>query len=199
MTTEPPTKKPRSDQLSQSKTITPLHQTKVSTSTSSTISYPPPDKTKEFKIPTREIPTSTDIEIPDNELDSSNFPANGLILTEDWNPRDEHANLGTCKIFLLDNFSVLKNQTLVFKITVPSDSKRWSINLGPPEMAANATDESDQSWSTILYHFNPRYGGKKKELVQCDMTDGTWGVTDRRAFSAFSVLPTGNFQLMIQV
>lgn len=192
----------------QTNILTPLHQTKLNVSTTPPIASHPQlssqsdNKSKDpsnIKIHIKDIPTSSDIDIPDNELDPTIFPSNGLILTNDWNPRDEHANLGTSKVFLLDNFSVLKNQTLVFKITVPTDSKRWSINLGPPEMASKIDADNDQTWNNILYHFNPRYGGKKKELVQCDMNDGTWGVTDRRAFSAFSIIPTGNIQLMIQV
>lgn len=154
-------------------------------------------QTSRFKIPTKELLPSAEIELRDNELDPTSFPANGLILTEDWNPREEHANHGTSKSFLLENFSVLKNQTLVFKVTVPSESKRWSVNLGPPEM--HTASSSDENWSNILYHFNPRYAAKRKEFVQCDMTDGMWGVTDRRPFSAYSVLPTGNHMLIIQV
>lgn len=55
------------------------------------------------------------------------------------------------------------------------------------------------NWNNILYHFNPRYTVKKKELVQCDMKDGSWGVTDRKPFTSYSVLPNGNFLLMIQI
>jgi hypothetical protein len=170
-------------------------------SSSSLPSHPQPASemkpTNRFKIPTKELLPSAEIELHENELDPTSFPANGLILTEDWNPRDEHSNFGTSKSFLLENFSVLKNQTLVFKITVPADSKRWSVNLGPPEM--HTASSSDENWSNILYHFNPRSSPKRKEFVQCDMTDGVWGVTDRRPFSAYSVLPIGNFMLMIQV
>lgn len=157
----------------------------------------PSKQSNQIKILTKEILPSAEIEVHENELDPTSFPANGLLLTDDWNPREEHSNHGTSKSFLLENFSLLKNQTLVFKITVPADSKRWSVNLGPPEM--HTASSSDENWSNILYHFNPRYSVKRKEFVQCDMTDGMWGVTDRRPFSAYSVLPVGNIMLMIQV
>jgi hypothetical protein len=160
-------------------------------------------KQNRFRIPVKDISSpSLDIELGEKDLDSTAFPPSGLILTDDWNPKDEHANLGTSRSFLLENFSVLKNQTLVFKITVPLDSKRWSVNLGPPEMISPTQQQAsaeDESWKNIFYHFNPRYAAKRKEFIQCDLNDGHWGVTDRRPFTAFSVLPTGNFTLMIQV
>jgi hypothetical protein len=159
-------------------------------------------KQNRFKIPIRE--TAPEVELGEKDLDTTAFPPNGLILTDDWNPKDEHANLGTSRTFLLENFSVLKNQTLVFKITVPLDSKRWSANIGPPEMASpqqqqQSSSGEEETWKNIFYHFNPRYAAKRKEFIQCDLNEGHWGVTDRRPFSAYSVLPTGNFMLMIQV
>ena len=61
------------------------------------------------------------------------------------------------------------------------------------------THTGSSNWTNILYHFNPRYTVKRKEFVQCDMKDGRWGVNDRRPLKDFSISPTGNLLLMIQI
>mmetsp|Transcript_8924 Transcript_8924/g.13403 ORF Transcript_8924/g.13403 Transcript_8924/m.13403 type:complete len:478 (-) Transcript_8924:84-1517(-) len=148
-------------------------------------------------------------EVATDELDGDMFPSMGLLLTEDWNPQKVHSSGGTAKEFLLDDFSVLKNQTLAFKITVPSSSRRWSINIGPEEML-NRTGSGDNDnelcshllpgqWSEVYFHFNPRYESRRREILQNDMSRGLWGLIDRRSFAAFNVLPTGTFTLVIQI
>jgi hypothetical protein len=57
-------------------------------------------------------------DVPENELDPARFPSTGMVHMEDWNPLDEKVRgaEGRPKEFLLEDFSFLKNQTLVFKV-----------------------------------------------------------------------------------
>lgn len=181
-----------------------------------------PVKASRFKL-RKEGPSASDV--PENELDPSRFPPMGLIHMADWNPLDEKAQggEGRPKQFLLEDFSFLKNQTLVFKvnyeryclfshlleyaqITVPSSSREFALNIGPEENITHPPGLADRpdfaqphSWQEVALHFNPRYSAKKKEIMFVDMKDWMWGISDRRPFSSFNVLPVGNFTLMIQV
>ena len=59
------------------------------------------------------------------------------------------------------------------QITVPADSARWAVNIGPPDPSRLIGDEDENSshstepcddWRQILFHFNPRYARKKGTL-----------------------------------
>lgn len=160
--------------------------------------------------------------IPPDELNTTKFPDRNLLLSKDWNPRLACSPEGAAKQeggdmpreFILKDFSFLKNQTLAFKITVPSDSSRWAINIGPADPSGGAEKEDDDaddpiishslepchSWQNILYHFNPRYT-KRKEVVQATLQDGQWTFSSRQndMNKMKDAFPTKNFTLLIQV
>jgi Galactoside-binding lectin len=48
----------------------------------------------------------------------------------------------------------------------PSDSKRFSINIAAPD---------NDSFSNVLFHFNPRQRERGGQLVVNDKRDGIWG------------------------
>lgn len=127
-------------------------------------------------------------------LDPKKFPEEGLLLSENWNPLDEHTNGGKNKEFVLKNFGFMSNQTLAFKVTVPAGSRRWAINIAPPET-------SDLSpWSDFLLHFNPRYGAKHKErLVLTNKSDDLWGVEEGKLLKDLASPLCDTFLLLIQV
>jgi hypothetical protein len=91
---------------------------------------------------------------------SAIFSPPGLLMNSDWNTTKDPV----MKEFVLDNFAYDKNNTVALKITVPSGSTRWSLNICPPNHFES---------TNILLHFNPRKG-KKTELVMNDK-QGTWG------------------------
>ena len=128
-------------------------------------------------------------------LDPTKYPEDGLLLVEDWNPLDEHTRQGKHKEFTLKNFGFLSNQTLAFKITVPAGSRRWSINIAPPE----TNDLSP--WCDFLLHFNPRYGsGKTKErLVLTNKADDLWGIEEGKPMKDLVTPLYDTFVLLIQV
>jgi hypothetical protein len=115
-------------------------------------------------------PTSTRIKKKQRQSDiitkateqdlSAIFSPPGLLMNSDWNTTKDPV----MKEFVLDNFAYDKNNTVALKITVPSGSTRWSLNICPPNHFES---------TNILLHFNPRKG-KKTELVMNDK-QGTWG------------------------
>lgn len=57
--------------------------------------------------------------------------------------------------------------TIAVKFKAPSDSKRFSINIG-------LADEHNE-YDSILFHFNPRQRERGGQLVINDKSEGTWG------------------------
>lgn len=167
------------------------------------------------------------VEVPPDELDPSKFPPYNLLLRTDWSPllacaeEETEASLrqreeagDEAREFILPDFSLLKNQTLAFKITVPADSQRWAINIGPADPSGELLDEVgggaavSQSvepcdyWQEILFHFNPRYA-RRKEVVQAVMQGGAWtfSVRENNMNKMKDSFPSSNktFTLIIQI
>ena len=92
---------------------------------------------------------------------------NGInLLDQPWAPAIDP----TTKSFILPHFGLHADddtsyQTLVIHCSIPSDPRRWSLNICPKDHKDNAD---------ILYHYNPRYVGKSKGVVMTDR-QGTWG------------------------
>lgn len=72
----------------------------------------------------------------------------------------------------LEDFDVTRaqngqgNNTLAIKFMAPSDSKRFSINI--------AMQDND-SFNSVLFHFNPRQHERGGQLVVNDKQNGIWG------------------------
>jgi len=168
------------------------------------------------------------VEVPPDELDPGKFPPYNLLLRKDWSPllacaeeetdasrrQQEEAGEGA-REFILPDFSLLKNQTLAFKITVPADSQRWAINIGPADpsgeeqqdeeggsAAVSQSVEPCDYWQEILFHFNPRYA-RRKEVVQAVMQGGAWtfSVRENNMSKMKDSFPASNktFTLIIQI
>jgi len=60
------------------------------------------------------------------------------------------------------------NNTVAIKFTAPTDSRRFSINI-----ARGGAD--NDSFNSVLFHFNPRSREKGGLLVVNDKQDGIWG------------------------
>jgi hypothetical protein len=58
------------------------------------------------------------------------------------------------------------NNTLAIKFMAPSDSKRFSINIAQP---------GNDSFNSVLFHFNPRHHERGGQLVVNDKQEGIWG------------------------
>eukprot|EP01038_Epipyxis_sp_PR26KG_P014440 gene14440-19377_t len=94
--------------------------------------------------------------------------------------------------YLLKNFNIESgNQTVVLKLTVPTGSNSWSINITPE----NNTYETD-----ILLHFNPRY---KSSCYIMNDRQGTWGSQTKLSFkhktSKLEPILSSSLELMIQI
>jgi Galactoside-binding lectin/RNA recognition motif. (a.k.a. RRM, RBD, or RNP domain) len=92
-----------------------------------------------------------------------------------WTPPEKGAVSGPNELaFLseLSDFDVLKAQhgmgynTLAVKFSVPSDSRRFSINIAAPD---------HDNFNSILFHFNPRQNERGGQLVINNKHQGTWG------------------------
>eukprot|EP01041_Mallomonas_annulata_P013853 gene13853-29484_t len=132
--------------------------------------------------------TSTSQGIESNMFLSNSLTAssNNMLLTEDWCPKVAmNADDEACsKKWRLVDFGLDRNQTLIFKLTIPTSSPRWSINITPAPRP-----EPDENINTIpiddiLFHFNPRKGPKMHGIVCNDRQDDSWGNVDRRSVSA---------------
>lgn len=169
----------------------------------------------------------TPLALPPDQLDPVKFPLHQMLLTKNWSPllacseddndierlqqqiNDADGEVGS-REFILKDFSLLKNQTLAFKITVPPDSARWAVNIGPadPSKLLSEQEEGNIShslepcdhWQQILFHFNPRYD-RRKEIVQDSMQDGQWTFCLRQADmkKMKEAFPMKNFTLIIQI
>jgi len=94
------------------------------------------------------------------------------------------------------------------QVTVPESSKRWSINIGPPETPRTETAQYDygaeetsavlSTWTEILLHFNPRYTGKKIGLILNDKQGGVWGQATLLPSSGLPTMLGTSFEFMIQ-
>lgn len=101
--------------------------------------------------------------------------AGGAVVYQKWTPPDGvfSPNDGAF-VTKLENFDVHQatagrgNNTLAIKFSAPTDSKRFSINLAAP-------DEHNNSFDSILFHFNPRHFERGGQLVVNDKQEGTWG------------------------
>ena len=60
------------------------------------------------------------------------------------------------------------NNTLAIKFSVPSDSRRFSLNIAQ-------ADQPDHDFNSILFHFNPRQRERGGQVVMNDKQDGVWG------------------------
>ena len=60
------------------------------------------------------------------------------------------------------------NNTLAIKFSVPSDARRFSLNIAQ-------ADQADNHFESILFHFNPRQRERGGQLVMNDKQDGVWG------------------------
>lgn len=106
-------------------------------------------------------------------LDSSALYADGFLSLEKWDP----IMATVPKVHILKGFGMVTagkrsgfatgdtrpNNTLVVQLTVPTNAKRWAINIGP---------ENHKDGTFIFLHFNPRYN--KSKLVLNNKA-GTWG------------------------
>lgn len=108
------------------------------------------------------------------------FSPMGLLSDVDWNPQQDPQT----KEFLLHNFGLDKYQTLGIRLTIPPDSKRWSVNIGPP---------IHRDLCDIFFHFNPRC--RAREVI-CNDKQGTWGKSKKEPLSFKQV---GVIDLVIQV
>ena len=98
-----------------------------------------------------------------SDVKSSVFDIPGLLSNTDWDPTTDSNN----KEIPLPNFGFDSTdyQTLGIKLSVPTKSQRWSINISPLNHC---------KLSNIFLHFNPRAGVKKPQLIINDKI-GTWG------------------------
>ena len=85
----------------------------------------------------------------------------GTLSNKDWDPSTEPI----MKDIMLNNFSLDTYQTLGLRLTIPPQSKRWSINISP-------SDHCD--CTNILLHFNPRYNTKKGKTLEINDKQGTF-------------------------
>lgn len=90
-----------------------------------------------------------------------------------WTPQPTGSpNVGALK-FRLTGFDISKAQngqgdnTLAIKFMVPSDSKRFSLNITTPKY--------ENTMETVLFHFNPRQFEKGGHIILNDKQEGTWG------------------------
>jgi hypothetical protein len=58
------------------------------------------------------------------------------------------------------------NNTVAIKFMAPAESKRFSINIAQP---------SNDSFNSVLFHFNPRHHERGGQLVVNDKQEGVWG------------------------
>ena len=134
--------------------------------------------------------------VPRDELDEAIFPSDGLIPIRDWNPSLKKLESGKDgQSVMLSGFGLETNQTLALKITVPSDSTRYALNLCPPDCPSD--------WSEILLHMNPRRF-KKEELLLNSRTESRWRKADNLPLADLPAFFGSNtrdvsFELIIQV
>lgn len=108
---------------------------------------------------------------------SDTFSSPGTILEQTWS--SAFTNSVDLNILLPGFFLFSRDQpglqTLVLQLSVPTNSNGWALNICP----ATASPDDDMFLSDVLFHFNPRYEGKKRGLVMNDR-QGTWGPELRR-------------------
>lgn len=86
----------------------------------------------------------------ESHLDQEFFHPDYILMSGQWNPYDEFDKNGHDAEpleLVLDDYGLDKKQTLAIKLTVPSNSDHYSINIIPFE---NPNDDD------IFYHINPR-------------------------------------------
>jgi hypothetical protein len=109
---------------------------------------------------------------PEDEDEQAGIHNKTILLHADWCPASmvtanaDNANDPNLflKSFQLPNFAFASDNTIGVTLSVPSDCKRWSLNLCPPDTKDNMN---------VLMHFNPRM--VNKEVVMTDR-QGTWGM-----------------------
>ncbi|KAL7581728.1 hypothetical protein ACA910_022266 [Epithemia clementina (nom. ined.)] len=60
------------------------------------------------------------------------------------------------------------NNTIAIKFSVPSESKRFSLNIAQ-------ADQPEHHFDSILFHFNPRQRERGGQVVMNDKQEGVWG------------------------
>lgn len=81
------------------------------------------------------------------------------------------------------------------QISVPADSKRWSINIGP-----SSASQSEGAWKNLLFHFNPRSDKRKHkfQLLTNNMKNEQWGLIETTVIEE-DLLFGRTFELIVQV
>ena len=124
-------------------------------------------------------------------LDTEIFKPEYILMSTNWSPHDEFQEKGTqagAKELVLENFGFDKFQTLAVKLTVPSDSDHYSINITPCE--ENNNDD-------IFYHINPRKA-KYNNVTFNDRTV-TWGRPVAISLDKLPQLFDTTIELVLQV
>lgn len=127
-----------------------------------------------------------------------------LLLSEDWSPEANVESEKPPPRWVLKDFGLQKNQTLIAKVTVPESSLRWSINIGPPDPYPLAHEDPDEDlssamWTEILCHVNPRQSTKFKGLLLNNRVEGLWGSPHHIPPTSLPRMSGVSMELCIQV
>lgn len=108
------------------------------------------------------------------------FPTEDMPRDTSWSPpqkkgrkkgRIDHPSAGALEVSL-DDFDVSGSSprspnTVAIKFKAPSDSKRFSLNIG--------LADTHNNFESILFHFNPRQRQRGGQLVLNNKSGGSWG------------------------
>jgi len=133
-----------------------------------------------------------------DELNPDQFSIMGIVSASNFNPEEIIAKDGSELRHIkneweLREFDYENNQTIAFKISIPKDSTRYSINILPPSSA-----QSDDG-STILFHFNPRNYKGKNVLILNHRQCGDWGRFQSLPLDTLPLLFGTTIELVIQI
>jgi hypothetical protein len=115
---------------------------------------------EEYEVVT--LPASTSSKLAGSDI-FDDIPSLQCLHNENWQSMKATQSLG---VSLHDfGFHAEANNVLVMKLFVPIDSYAWALNISP---------QMHMNYQNVLMHFNPRYQGKRKQIVFNDK-QGTWG------------------------
>ena len=145
---------------------------------SSTMRKPDGSERRAVKKMKKKVSVDEEDDIVDTEKVSSMLDKNCYISTDTWDPKEVTENAS----FALSRFGVNEEdeegaddegaeedyllkypQTIVVRLQVPKDARRWSLNVCPKD---------HKNLSDVFLHVNPRY---KKGKLHLNDKQGTWG------------------------
>jgi len=128
---------------------------------------------------------------------SSECDEEGVIMLADWHTTQNKEplvlELPNLQLKANGSKSGLSGNTVVVWCTMPEDSERFCINLAP----SKNYKENDPN-TVFLYHFNPRDGWGKKNIMQNTFARGEWGTVDK-SIQTFPITKGKRFELRITI